>query len=445
MDPEKLSNLIRSHGMSLGTSPSGTAWAMKALHPAANTEPIEGIPDRSGIPIAMLEFKSNYSVSSPTSTPYDALIYSFPSPIIFGCAQLLSTAGAPVPSGAGGWQEFNNQQITGATYHDKVVTWHGLIATARLAYMGITINFDAAALTNNGTITAGQQTVGWIQGLNTAIVAVPIQQYAGPTITYQNLINLPLAVQYRAIEGCYMPIKLTNPALPFINQSMDYFYTAFWPPGGGPAIVTGLATEAGYLIPQLCDGQLGAIAFHNVAGTTALRITYRVGFECCPVPGSSYSCFMHPSPPIDSTALDAYYNISAKLYDAYPDVYNDWGKLWEVIKGIASPLADTFLPYLPGGSIIKAGGQALGKVIDSAVQKTKTQANKNKSKSRSVAVPRVQGLANMTSKTLALPTQEMATVTTGCGSGKTVKQLSKPRTNQERRAAKARRRLLAQL
>jgi len=377
MDPEKLAVVIRGHGMSLGTTPNGIAWCMKALHPAANTEPITGIPDRSGIPISMIEFKSNFTIAAPIPNAlWNAMIYLMPTPIVPATVQLFNSANAPVPPGAGGWIECLNQQLTGATYDLKAANWRALVGTGRLAYFSATVNFDCADLTNNGIVTAGQMTPGWSQQL-IDVIPCPVMGFVGglssPGINNSNLINLPLAVQYRAKEGCYMPIKLTNPALPFLNQAMNYWYTNWWPAGGGPPVSTIVPGFFGYLLPQMLDGQFGAISFLNIAPTTSLRMTVRMGIEACPVPGSNYSSFMHPSPPVDHAALDAYYMISAKLFDAYPDEYNDWGALWNVIKGIAQPVGRVLKAFVPGGDALYSAGQAVGSAIDQAVRtKAKT-------------------------------------------------------------------------
>jgi len=369
MDPERLRVQILANG-TLGVSVDGQSWCMKALHPASNTGPIAGIPDRTGIPVSFVEFKNSFTVSGSAvgNFPWDVQLTFLPSPVLHSTAQITnSTTGALVA-----WGQYLNTQLTGTTYVDKANFWQSQVGTARLAYYGITISYDCATLTDNGTLTAGQVLNGWIQSLPTAAtgVSVPVMVYAGPTLAYDNLINLPLAVQYRAKEGCYMPIKLNNPSLPFINQSMLYFYRNWWPSGGGPPLV-GSETINGYKLPQLLDAQLGSVCFRNIINTTMLRVTIRMGVEVTPMAGSSYSSFMHPSPPPDNVALDQYYTISAKLYDGYPDSYNDWNQLWGVIKKVASAAAPVVSSLIPGGSAVVAGAKALGSLIDSKANKKK--------------------------------------------------------------------------
>jgi len=409
MDPEKLAVLIRAHNMSLGTTPNGVAWTMKALHPAANTEPIAGIPDRTGVPVAFVEFKSNYTVGAPGSGLWNAMVYTFPSPVLFGCVQLYGPDNNPLTPAGGGWAEFVNRQLTGANIGERAGFWTTQVGTARLAYQSLTVNFDCADLTNNGVVTACQLMPAWLSTNLTTVGAPPMPStiYSGPVIDNSNAINFPLAVQYRAKAGAYMPIKLTNPALPFLNQGERAFYSQWWPYGGGPPQSTLWPGYYGYALPRMLDGQMGAISFLNIAPTTSLRLTFRMGVEVIPLPGSAYSSFMHPSPPVDHAALDAYYMISAKLFDAYPDEYNDFGKLWEVIKGIAAPIGQV-IKNVPGiGQSLYAVGNLVGKAVDNAYGKP------GKSRETVTTGPQAETASTVVTRTPAQPKKAKKKVAAG--------------------------------
>jgi len=336
MDPTKLRDRFTLQDPYLGRTTDGAQWAMKALHPACNTAAITGIPDRTGVPVAVTEFKSSYTIQNTVNAlNFDAVLTFLPSPQLFGTSSM-TQAGVQILG-----DYFVNTQLSGAGLTEKRQFWHQQVATARLAYYGITISYDCATLTDNGTLTAGQTMPCWVLVSSTNPAT---QAYSGIAITYGNLINMPLAVQYRARDGAYMPVKLTNPALPFIDQSNDFAYGGWYPVGQG--------LPNNFLMSQLLDGQMASVAFRNVSASTMLRVTVRMGLEVTPTPGSSYSSFMHPSPLPDSLALDAYYTISAHMNDAYPDEFNDWNKLKQVVSKIGRFL----LPALGlAGDVIAPG------------------------------------------------------------------------------------------
>jgi len=118
--------------------------------------------------------------------------------------------------------------------------------------------------------------------------------------------------------------------------------------------------------------------FEGMSGQARLVLDLVQGWEVVVRPGSSYAQFANTSPPHDPRALEAYCAIRRHLKDAYPAAYNDWDKLWAVIKTIGRVV----LPFIGmlgpvGAGVATVGSTAIG-VVD---QITKGRANaKAKSK-----------------------------------------------------------------
>jgi len=238
-----------------------------------------------------------------------------------------------------------NPQISGTTQPLKCAQWQSLTSAARLVYYGITIFVDTPALYDQGTLVAAQLAQTW--QYNYAVQPIKAV-YSGPAVNYSTLINMPGAVQWVAREGCYMSLRLFSSALPFKDQETAYDYSGLF--------VGTLNTSN---LPQLLDGNIGAIAMLNLSTNAQVRYTLNFGVELMVPPQSAYSPFLSfPSQP-DPVALDSYYAISSKLRDAYPASYNDWNQLWDVIKKVGISMIKSALKSVPvvGGPLVTAGEQ----------------------------------------------------------------------------------------
>jgi len=95
-----------------------------------------------------------------------------------------------------------------------------------------------------------------------------------------------------------------------------------------------------------------------------LVFNWRVGFEIQANPSSSLSPYLHLSPAYDPVAIADYFRISRELKDAYPADYNDLGKLWDVIKRVASFALPVISGMGPIGAMIGTAGGGLISGVD---------------------------------------------------------------------------------
>jgi len=350
MDTRTLYNIINASGVPMGTSPNGVAWTMRALHPAHEAGPFSGIPDRTCVPTALVEYKGNFSMQPPAGTgdTADYELAFIPSPLIFGVGRIYRT-GATTFS-----QWLQNMQIPGADEAARLASYKSSVLAARLAYFGVTINVDVPALYNQGTLIAAQTAQSW--QVTAVSPTVWTALYGGPPANYDNVIALPGSYQGLARDGAYLPMRLSSPSFPFVEQGTTYSY-AGW--------LTGLPATS---MPQLLPGSIGFVCIQNLSATAAVRVTIRMGVECQCSPQSSYSPFLHLPARPDEAAVTAYYGVSSGLQSAYPAAFNDWGALWKVIKDVAGtlwkPAKAVIDTAMPGGKLITGGVESIARLIN---------------------------------------------------------------------------------
>jgi hypothetical protein len=122
------------------------------------------------------------------------------------------------------------------------------------------------------------------------------------------------------------------------------------------------------------DTNWGGICARNLALTTKFTFFVRFGVELQVQPGSTLSPHLRLSPQYDSRALKTYFAIARELKDAYPADYNDWGKLWNVVKGVASSVLPVVSALGPVGAGVGALGGLAMKGIDAATAAKKKRA-----------------------------------------------------------------------
>lgn len=294
---------------------------------------------------------------------------------------------------------FMNTQITGAGPVDKLLTLLNMAKAWRLTYAGVTCYQDGPDLANQGTIVACQAPVRpalmnpAVYHNGDCIAGAHLEVYAETDIPdYTNMQSMPNAYFNKSREGLYMPLRLEKPLawsgpqdltiqsqvltggafdlrwgacplantaafcrFPHANIANAYVTDA----GGVPA--SGILAEG---IPAMLNGTWGKMAARNVAVTTQFSFFVRMGIEIQVQPGALYTTELKMSPAYDPLAIEQYYQISRNLKDAYPADYNDLGKIWDVISGLAKTLAPA-LAVVPGvGPALAAGIPAVATVFD---------------------------------------------------------------------------------
>lgn len=155
----KLSDEIRAQNLPLGTTPEGQAFCLKALHPADPISQVLGIPTGESQPTVMQRYQMTASINPPgtdsTKTGWECHFVFFPHPVIYGyCVKSYADGTSPTTT------FFVNAQVLGTdttinygTLTRRLLSW---CDAYRCAYWGVTGNFDAPALSNQGSLVAAQ-------------------------------------------------------------------------------------------------------------------------------------------------------------------------------------------------------------------------------------------------------------------------------------------------
>lgn len=356
MGSGKLSQLLNSSGVDFGTTPQGRSWCLRALHPSDDGVPVAGIPDRTSMPTGMLHFKTTGVVTN-TAGSYDVDLVFLPSPLLFGTASVF-TAGTTTALSR---LDILNSQLGGSTLSTLVNAWRLSVSAARIAYYGITVYYDSPTLYDQGGVVVAQQPASF--AIKTTVDPATATYTGGP-VRFEYLMGLPMAVQHAARLGVYCPIRLSQPALNFVDQQQQLAYLGWFPP------VTGAPTS--YTMSHLMDAQMAGISFRNVSNQTSIRIVVRMGVEFTPVSASPYMPFTHPSPAVDERALNSYFTASGRLPDGWPSDYNDLGKLVAVLRGLAKtvwPVVKIVGGSVPGGTAVLEGLEMAAKRLTAATNR----------------------------------------------------------------------------
>lgn len=369
----------------LGTTETGKAWAIKALHPADATVETMGLPDMTALPTVVQSYTFSHSVITPTPTstnPWSANIYVYAHPIIFGCVELTDGAGATT------YNPILNPHAQGYPNYVQMVSAFGAnVERYRMLYASATCYQDASALVNQGQIAVAQypETPCDSVRLPAIPLGAPSLHYAGRLSegwpqaprAFADLQSLPNSYLAPMRDGAYAVFKLSEASQDWVNTKdtryhLDKGSSLGLDPGSGASdgsITTIIPTTPTISLPygmqgttvinggeallpltvfRRCDTNMIHISLNNVNSGAALVIYFRFGFEYQVAPATPLSCQAHTSPPYDPTALAAYYGISREMKDAYPADYNDAGKIVATIAKVAGPVLATIFPALSG-------------------------------------------------------------------------------------------------
>jgi hypothetical protein len=282
-----------------------------------------------------------------------------------------------------------NPQITGLTYTNKLDNWKQLCERWRLAYASVTVYQDGPDLANQGVLTVCQLPVkGVLHYTSKTDIVTRVVNARIPLIQYQDTDipnfdvsqSMPNAYFGRSREGAYVPLKLTETCQDWKSYADCTYLSATTTPTCAATEIVGTGMPLA-TFPVLCQSQSenagnvtwvngtpllpmanenwGHICAKNMAVTTSLSFFVRMGWEMQVQPSSTISPQLMLSPAYDGPALDAYFAIAREMKDAYPADFNDLGKIWDTISGIAqtiAPVLSAIHPALGGG--ISAGVSA---------------------------------------------------------------------------------------
>lgn len=410
-----LRGVIDAYGPTLGSTVSGRAWALKALHPSDPVTDVVGVPDRTAVATTCINYQQSTTITPPPGSvgSWGGEIRVIPDPTVFATCSMRDADS----SHAEAWTHFNTALADNVV--DAVTAWsRSGLERWRLIYYGVTVYLDAPATASQGSIVAAQyavrpvlhsaSTVGWYDAqedrLRERILPghrlCRYQERDCPT--YSTLHQMPNAYAGLALDGCYMPLKLDASHAEWHDQSDYVMEISSWqaarsldtgaetltiPQASGSNAVGPYAPWAQCYLDSLVSFQgqphylpmqsnLGTIALAGLSLDATVRVVYRVGIEAMAQPGTGYAPFMKTAPGFDAVAVDTYFRIARELKDAYPAEYNDFGKLWTVIKSVASKVAPFVLPFMgPAGPIVKGVAGLVGGAIDKAIERKKAKSS----------------------------------------------------------------------
>lgn len=138
-----------------------------------------------------------------------------------------------------------------------------------------------------------------------------------------------------------------------------------------PYVFKGVDTTVSNLavLPR-CEENVIHLSLRGMEKTAQFKLTIRIGWEFEVLPQSSIAPFIGgPSAP-DMAALESYARIALRLKDGYPEAYNSWEKLVDVIEA-ASDAAGVVIPG--AGLIGKAARWIYNAVSGPGKSKAKTK------------------------------------------------------------------------
>jgi hypothetical protein len=391
-----------------------------------------------------MNFMSTFQFKAPTGSldTWGFDLDLIPHPIAMGALNSFDASLSHVNAGS-----LLNTQLTGADHDTKYQTFKGYAQRWRMTYCGLTLYQDGAALTNQGTVqacqrpvepqyfysTAGQITAGAVGIGFLARKAMLFQ--AGDQTTFETVSNMPNAYVGRSAEGVYMPLIVTETCQKWHGEHDEVQYngknsatdslggkqmaaatsTGKWPfydCVSGPFQVSGTGTSVnvGSIVSKPASNIWGLICARNLDTTTSFTVVVRSGWELQCQPGTLLTPQLHLSPAYDPKAVAAYYAIRRELKDAYPADYNDWAKIWGVIKKVASVVLPGISMMGPIGAGVGAAGTAAVSVVDAitnAVSKRAAPVEQGRNPMPEAAKERAQSLikAASTINSIAKPRQ----------------------------------------
>lgn len=100
---------------------------------------------------------------------------------------------------------------------------------------------------------------------------------------------------------------------------------------------------SGWPVLPRCEHNVMQCSFRGLDPAAAVKVTFRMAFECEVLPTSTIAPFVSSPAEPDAAALYAYALITRRMKDGYPEAYNSWEKLVDVIK-MASKAAGVVIP-----------------------------------------------------------------------------------------------------
>jgi len=402
--------------LAIGVTGPGRDWVIKALDPAT-VGPAPGIPDCSANQVLRPEYNYRCTIQAPPGAgSWDAYLFFPPGDqnVVVWATAPSSTGSAPTsfgtrlpPAGAQTGVCVLQPNVVPSGYTNYVPYTGGSpinaapripaynVASMRSQYRSHTIELNAAAVSDQGEVYAGQfpcdiRSSRW-QNWDVQTVSSGLYYLAGvvdyvplPLSEAELTLSCRNAYVGRAKDGVYMPIRLSGPVQPFAPtpcetqlgtwnatpMSSSTMVTAAqgatvqWPhvlfacsnDTAGETALQPLNTSqsdtwvnSGYGNGEWCGDtgldrcNVGVVIFRGLSGTSgpfpaSLLIKSLIGLEAIPRPTSVDRVFSKTAAMFNPRALEAYYLLANELAPAFPASANALGGLLPILSSAASTL-----------------------------------------------------------------------------------------------------------
>lgn len=372
----KTSALPNNLADNLGSTPEGSAWAKRALHPCDQTAG-GGIPlpDTAGTLSVNIESRHAVILSNPFTTDgnWDVELIVLPFPDIVAAYRCkLSSSSSwnywQVLAGQTNGADPGRVQIEGISANPPFVieTVPQLSvedSAVRQTFRGITVVANMSSLANQGIVTSGQwgakpDTMSLKPSKDpvTTIPSIPHQVFKGIPVTPDDIVKeCPNAGQWEAKKGVYMPMRFVDPTSLYLPTLADGLQNGnivqysgqpvvLVDTGSNPDAITSYAgdllyvnqtSNSAYTSVGPINQNLGFIIFSGLASTAQLAIKIRTGLEIVPNPNTALASVAIKQTIVDKQAIDSVSIIGAQLPVSFPHKYNSLGMLMPLISAIA--------------------------------------------------------------------------------------------------------------
>lgn len=405
-----LADHLDLRNLPLATTPGGTNFAMKALHPSEHTIKAARLPGGNRLSVALCsDAVQTFNISNPQTS---VLVINSPD-IICPCTVHMTEADAHVGTDVYAFMNsaFGGSVIKNPTndyYNDRLQnSLIGKVEAYRITSQSVTVELIAPALSDQGTITSCQReirpkTMSWVDSSTAETMRMysDVDWYILPNLESSSMVLGTSAYTAKAREGAYQPLKLTDlswktfndPSLPVMTKYTDM--NTYGQQGYAPIKWFSVAASAApeekrnpilphfedrvgvtsfdvlRPSPKPCGYNFGFTRVEGVSANTAVRVRVRQVVEIMAPPSTLYAPLLETALPPDETAIRMYFEVSARMADAYPAAYNDLGKLRDIVKRIAGGVfkyaepALSLLSSVPGpvGTVAGIGKQVVGAV-----------------------------------------------------------------------------------
>jgi len=380
-------------GVPLGETETGSAWTLKALHPADSTVLTAPMPVNETRQFASVQFNQMEVESIPSTfnpaLPWDMDLFVLRDPCLL-YAFIKRQAGAATVYG----YKFSTQYQSSGSFDLARVFLRSYCEKYRITSHSVTAYFDAASTSDQGHIVCGQveyprmSTGATAPGLTLDLQAnLPYTFWQDPLPTYDNILQSTRSYQGPASMGCYAPSKLQNigkwtstnkcecllghadSSNPFygLGDADDFAESAASAFYGTFPYMSLTGADGFKPVFKQTDTSMTAIFVRGCAATSQWRVTMRWTLDCFVRPGSVYAPFVRMPPVEDHLAQKMYAEVSRRMPDGFPGDHNFLGALLPVIGKLAASVLPTIVPaissWLGGKAKEREDRYALGKFV----------------------------------------------------------------------------------